>query len=63
MVVPGNVGVIYRTGVWHAGMTALDHDAQFAVMMWRGAQDDDVFETIPPLAVLDPKTEMTGTRA
>jgi hypothetical protein len=44
-------------------MTALDHDAQFAVMMWRGALDDDVFETIPPLAVLDPKTEMTGTRA
>jgi ureidoglycolate lyase len=63
MVVPGNVGVIYRPGVWHAGMTALDHDAQFAVMMWRGALDDDVFETIPPLAVLDPKTEMTGTRA
>ena len=39
MVLPGNVGVIYRPGAWHAGVTALDHDAQFAVMMWRGAAE------------------------
>lgn len=63
MILPGNVGVIYRPGAWHAGVTALDHDAQFAVLMWRGALDDDVFVTIPPLAVLDSKTEMTGARA
>jgi len=63
MVMPGNVGVIYRPGAWHSGVTALDDDAQFAVMMWRGAVDDDVFVPVPPISVLDPKTEMTGARA
>lgn len=63
MVMPGNVGVIYRPGAWHAGVTALDRDAEFAVLMWRGALDDDVFVTIPPLAVLDSKIELTGARA
>jgi ureidoglycolate lyase len=50
-VVPGTVGVAYRPGTWHAGMTALDTEAGFAVLMWRGAADDDVFADIPALVV------------
>ena len=63
MVLPGNVGVIYRPGTWHAGVTALDHDAQFAVMMWRGAADDDVFVPIKPLSVLDQLIKTKGVSA
>ena len=50
-LVPPTLGVVYRAGVWHAGMTALDTEASFAVVMWRGAADDDVFATIPPVVV------------
>ena len=63
VVMPGTMGVIYRPGAWHAGITVLDHDAQFAVLMWRGAPDDDVFAAIPPLTILDAQTELTGTTA
>lgn len=49
--VPGSVGVIYRRDVWHAGMMVLDRPGSFAVLMSRGAQDDDVFLPIPPLTL------------
>lgn len=52
-VVPGTMGVAYRQGTWHAGITALGGDASFAVMMWRGAHDDDVFASIPALEVVE----------
>jgi ureidoglycolate lyase len=48
-VLPPTLGVVYRAGVWHAGMTVLDAEAGFAVLMWRGAIDDDVFAAIPPV--------------
>jgi ureidoglycolate lyase len=51
-IVPGNIGVIYRAGVWHIGATALERDANFAVLMWRGADNDDVFLDIPPFTVV-----------
>ena len=41
--VPGNVGILYRPDVWHAGATALGGKAHFAVHMWRNDVDDDVF--------------------
>lgn len=50
-VVPGTLGVAYRPGVWHAGITALGEEACFAVLMWRGAADDDVFADVSPVAV------------
>ncbi|MSO52122.1 MAG: hypothetical protein CK533_03890 [Acidobacterium sp.] len=50
-LLPPTIGVVYRTGVWHAGMTALDTEGSFAVMMWRGAADDDVFAAIPSVVV------------
>jgi ureidoglycolate lyase len=56
MVVPGTLGVVYRKGVWHAPVTVLDRDGHFAVMMQRGAPDDDVIVAIPPLT-------LTGLRA
>lgn len=52
-LVPPDLGVIYRAGVWHAGITAIDLEASFAVLMWRGATDDDVFVDIPPIIVTD----------
>ena len=52
-LMPPTLGVVYRAGTWHAGMTVLDADASFAVLMWHGATDDDVFAAIPPL-VVDP---------
>jgi len=46
-VVPSTLGVVYAPGVWHAGASVLDRPGAFAVLMWRGAVDDDVFTTIP----------------
>lgn len=50
-VVPGTLGVVYHPGTWHAGITALDAEATFAVLMWRGSGEDDVFARIASLAV------------
>jgi len=50
-VMPPTLGVVYRAGVWHTGITALDDEASFAVLMWRGAADDDVFVDVPALRV------------
>ena len=51
-VLPGTLGVAYRAGVWHSGVTALDGESSFVVLMWRGAEDDDVFAGIAPLVVV-----------
>lgn len=51
-LVPGTLGVIYAPGVWHAGMSVLDRAGAFAVLMWRGANDDDVFTDIAPLQLV-----------
>jgi len=48
-LVPGTLGVVYAPGVWHAGMSVVDRAGAFAVLMWRGANDDDVFTDISPL--------------
>jgi ureidoglycolate lyase len=53
-LLPPTLGVVYRAGVWHAGITALDREASFGVLMWRGAPDDDVFAAIPPVMVVAP---------
>lgn len=50
-VVPATLGVAYRRGVWHAGITALDGPASFAVLMWRGAADDDEFADVAPWTI------------
>ncbi len=59
-LMPRHLGVIYRAGTWHAGITVLDDEASFAVLMWRGASDDDVFATIPPLVVRPPLDAAIG---
>lgn len=53
-LLPPTLGVAYRAGVWHAGITALDRVASFAVLMWRGRPDDDVVATVSPIAVSAP---------
>lgn len=45
-LLPGTVGVVYAPGVWHAGISVLDRPGAFVVLMWRGANDDDVFADI-----------------
>lgn len=50
-IVPGTLGVAYHPAIWHAGIAVLDAEASFAVMMWRGREDDDVFASIAPLEV------------
>lgn len=54
LLMPGSMGVIINSGVWHAGATVLDRAGHFAVLMWRGGdvQDDD-FLTIDPLTLID----------
>lgn len=61
VVLPGNLGVVYRPGAWHAGMTVLGRPGHFAVLMWRGGAGDDRFADIPPLAVAAPQAP-TGAR-
>lgn len=51
--VPGTIGVIFRPNTWHLGATVLDRAGHFAVLMWRGGnQEDDEFRTIPALTLL-----------
>jgi ureidoglycolate lyase len=58
-VVPGTVGVAYRPGTWHTGISVLDAEGSFAVMMWRGREEDDVFAQIAPIEVRMPH-DVTG---
>lgn len=53
-LLPGSVGVVYAQGVWHAGASVLDRSGAFAVLMWRGANDDDVFADITPIQLIAP---------
>ncbi|MDA0330178.1 MAG: ureidoglycolate lyase [Gemmatimonadetes bacterium] len=50
-VVPGTMGVAYHPETWHAGISVLEAEGSFAVMMWRGDKDDDVFASIEPICV------------
>ena len=54
LVLPGTQGVIYHAGTWHVGATVLDGPGHFAVFMWRGAEEDDVFATVPPFQIAAP---------
>ena len=46
-VAPGNVGVVYRAGTWHAGASVLDRPGSFGVLMWRNdTADDEEFLTL-----------------
>ena len=56
-VVPGTLGVVYHPGTWHAGMTVLDEESSFVVLMWRGGDEDDIFTDIPPIKVLPQETD------
>lgn len=51
-VVPGSLGVVYAPGVWHTGISPLDREGSFAVLMWRSGHDDDVFVEIPPIDIV-----------
>jgi ureidoglycolate lyase len=45
---PGNVGIVYKQGVWHAGATVLDRPGSFTVLMWRNdTPDDEEFISLP----------------
>lgn len=50
-LLPRSLGVAYHANVWHAGITAIDDEASFSVLMWRGTADDDVFADIPALLI------------
>ncbi len=52
-VVPGDLGVVYASGLWHAGVTVLDRPASFSVLMWRNDSNDDeeFFQLASPLQV------------
>jgi ureidoglycolate lyase len=60
-LMPGSMGVIYRRDVWHAGITVLDRPGAFAVLMWRGAADDDVLAQITPRHITLPAKSSLGT--
>ncbi len=53
-LVPGNLGVVYGRGVWHAGACVLDRIGHFSVLMWRGKADDDVMLDVETFIVLPP---------
>lgn len=50
-IMPPTLGIAYRPGVWHAGIVALDREASFSVLMWRGAEDDDVMAAVSPITI------------
>jgi ureidoglycolate lyase len=53
-LLPGTLGVVYHPGTWHTGIAVLDAEATFAVLMWRGGEEDDVFAPIPRLELHAP---------
>jgi len=55
-VVSAGRGIVYRIGTWHAGMTALDQAARFAVLIWSTgdtSQDDEFLDLATPLRVVE----------
>jgi ureidoglycolate lyase len=65
-IVPATLGIAYRPGTWHTAITALDAEACFAVLMWRGAADDDILADVPLVhveaAAVDQPVAMGGRR-
>lgn len=59
-LMPGTLGVVYRRDAWHAGITVLDRPGAFAVLMWRGAADDDVLADVAPRRIDLPLADLTG---
>ena len=53
-LVPGNLGVVYGRGIWHAGASVLDRIGHFTVLMWRGKADDDVMLDVDAFTILPP---------
>lgn len=53
-LVPGNLGVVYGRGIWHAGALVLDRIGHFTVLMWRGKPDDDVMLDVETFTLLPP---------
>lgn len=51
-IVPSSLGTIYRSTVWHAGASVLDRAGAFAVLMWRGRDNDDEFVDIPAVTIV-----------
>jgi len=51
---PGNLGIVYAPGVWHAGAAVMERAGSFAVLMWRNdTADDEEFAPLPiPLHIL-----------
>jgi ureidoglycolate lyase len=47
-IAASNQGINYRAGTWHHPMTALDHAATFATVMWNdGGPGDEEFVDLP----------------
>jgi ureidoglycolate lyase len=59
-LMPGTLGVVYRRDAWHAGITVLDRPGAFAVLMWRGAADDDVMAPVAPRQIALPLADLSG---
>lgn len=62
-LMPGTLGVLYRRDAWHAGITVLDRPGAFAVLMWRGAADDDVVVPVAPRQIAVPLAGLAGVTA
>ncbi|SFU84429.1 ureidoglycolate lyase [Methylobacterium sp. 174MFSha1.1] len=50
--VPGDTGIVYRSGAWHAHMTTLSGPGTFAMLVHEdGSAEDCVFAPIDPVEV------------
>ena len=51
-----SVGITYRRGVWHHGMTVLDTPAEMAILMWcdNGQEDEEFIDVESPFSVVVP---------
>lgn len=55
-VVGAGLGIVYRRGTWHPGMTVLDEAARFAVLIWSTgdtSDDDEFLHLAAPLEVVE----------
>lgn len=61
-ILSGQYGILYRPGTWHLGATVLDRPGTFAVLMWRGRADDDVFAPTHNLRITMPDSQAAEGR-
>ncbi len=57
-IVPGHLGICYRTGIWHMGMATLSAEGSMAMLVHQdGSEDDTDYRAVTPLLITGPSDQ------